>query len=179
MTRGTVVLALVAAFAALVVGVFVANFEGGPGIADTPVYRTYGERIASGDVPYRDFRVEYPPGALAPFVVPALVTSSQGDYDSVFRATMIAALVVAAVLVVLSLAALRAPPGRIGLSVAAFLTGTALLGSFILTRFDIFATTVTLAARLRDPLPPSRSSGPCCSESRSRRRSTRPCSSRC
>ncbi len=27
------------------------RFEGGPGISDTPVYRTYGERIASGDVP--------------------------------------------------------------------------------------------------------------------------------
>jgi len=145
-TRLTAGLAILAAFAALVVGVFVADLEGGPGIADTPVYRTYGERMASGDVPYRDFRVEYPPGALAPFVLPALVTSSQDGYDSVFRATMIAALVVAAVLVVLSLAALRASPRRIVLAVGAFLTGTALLGSFILTRFDIFAATVTLSA---------------------------------
>ena len=79
-------------------------------------------------------------------MLPALVTSSQDGYDSVFRATMIAALVVAAVLVVLSLAALRASPRRIVLAVGAFLTGTALLGSFILTRFDIFAATVTLSA---------------------------------
>jgi hypothetical protein len=145
-TRATAGLALLAALAAIVVGVFVAHLEGGPGVVDTPVYRYYGERIASGDVPYRDFRVEYPPGALVPFVLPALVTSSQDAYDSVFRATMIAALAAAAALIVLSLAALRASPRRIALSVGAFLVGTALLGPFILTRFDIFATTVTLAA---------------------------------
>jgi hypothetical protein len=145
-TRATAGLALLAALAAIVVGVFVAHLEGGPGVVDTPVYRYYGERIASGDVPYRDFRVEYPPGALVPFVLPALVTSSQDAYDSVFRATMIAVLAAAAALIVLSLAALRASPRRIALSVGAFLVGTALLGPFILTRFDIFATTVTLAA---------------------------------
>jgi hypothetical protein len=79
-------------------------------------------------------------------VLPALVTSSQDAYDSVFRATMIAVLAAAAALIVLSLAALRASPRRIALSVGAFLVGTALLGPFILTRFDIVATTVTLAA---------------------------------
>ena len=68
MTTRAVALACCAAAAAILVGVFVADLEGGPGISDTPVYRTYGERIASGDVPYRDFVVEYPPGALVPFV---------------------------------------------------------------------------------------------------------------
>ena len=44
------------------------GLEGGPGISDTGVYQRYGERIAGGDLPYRDFAVEYPPGALVPFV---------------------------------------------------------------------------------------------------------------
>ena len=66
MTSRVVVLAVVAASAAMFVGLFVAGLEGGPGIEDTPVYRTYGERITSGDVPYRDFAVEYPPGSVDP-----------------------------------------------------------------------------------------------------------------
>ena len=49
---------------------------GDPAISDTLVYERYGERIAGGDVPYRDFEVEYPPGALIPFVLPALISST-------------------------------------------------------------------------------------------------------
>src|SRR5438132_1067040 len=41
-------------------------------IIDTPVYEHYGDAMAQGRVPYRDFSVEYPPGALPTFVLPAL-----------------------------------------------------------------------------------------------------------
>ena len=62
-------LATLAAAAAMAGRLFVASgLEGDPGISDTGVYQRYGERIAGGDLPYRDFAVEYPPGALVPFV---------------------------------------------------------------------------------------------------------------
>jgi hypothetical protein len=144
-TSRTAFLALVAAMAALAAALVV-GLQGGPGISDTPVYRTYGERIASGDVPYRDFVVEYPPGALAPFVVPALVTSSKHRYDEVFATLMVAALVASAVLIVLTLVALGGSTRDIVLAVAAFLAGVALLGPFVLTRFDLYAAAFTLAA---------------------------------
>ena len=32
-------------------------------IIDTPVYERYGEAILDGQVPYRDFDLEYPPAA--------------------------------------------------------------------------------------------------------------------
>ncbi len=32
---------------------------------DTPLYLTYAQEMRHGLVPYRDFSVEYPPGALA------------------------------------------------------------------------------------------------------------------
>ena len=40
-------------------------------IVDTPVYQNYGDAIWRGEFPYRDFRVEYPPGALPFFFLPA------------------------------------------------------------------------------------------------------------
>ena len=44
-------------------------------IIDTPVYQRYGNEIAHGHVPYRDFDLEYPPGALPVFALPGLVTA--------------------------------------------------------------------------------------------------------
>ena len=146
MTTRTAFLALIAAVAALAVGLFVAELQGDAVISDTPVYRYYGERIVSGDVPYSDFRVEYPPGALIPFVVPALISSSPHGFDASFEALMVIGLIAAAVLIVLSLVALGGSTLEILLSVAAFLAGVVLLGPFVLTRFDLYAGTLTLAA---------------------------------
>ena len=132
--------------AAIAVGILVPAIEGGPGISDTGVYQRYGERMAAGDVPYRDFAVEYPPAALIPFVVPALLTSSRSAYDRDFRALMVAALALTAALIVLSLQALGASGSRTAGAVAAFLAGFAALGPFVLTRFDLLAGAMTLAA---------------------------------
>ncbi len=146
MTAPLALAATVAAAAAIAVGVVVDTVGSGPGIADTPVYRDYGERIVGGDVPYRDFRVEYPPVALVPFVLPALVTSTFDGYDTVFKALMTIALGVAAALLVLTLGGLSASAKRTAFAVGSFLGGIALLGPFVLTRFDIYAAAVTLAA---------------------------------
>jgi hypothetical protein len=50
-------------------------------IIDTPVYESYGSAIDSGQVPYRDFALEYPPGALPVFALPAL----GGAHGDTFR----------------------------------------------------------------------------------------------
>src|SRR5580765_5377339 len=49
-------------------------------IVDTPVYQRYGDAIAHGQVPYRDFGIEYPPGALPVFALPALSHSGESDF---------------------------------------------------------------------------------------------------
>jgi Glycosyltransferase family 87 len=145
-TSRTAFLAIVAAALALLVGLFVANLEGGPGIKDTPVYQSYGDRIENGKVPYRDFRVEYPPLALAPFTLSSLLSSTESGYESVFQALMIFAFAGCSVLIVLSLDALGASTVRVAASVGAFWAGIALLGPFLMTRFDLFAALMTLAA---------------------------------
>jgi uncharacterized membrane protein len=50
-------------------------------IVDWPTYQRYGDAIKDGGVPYRDFPVEYPPGALPAFVLPSLIG---GSYASTF-----------------------------------------------------------------------------------------------
>ena len=68
---------------------------------DLGLYRRYGDAAVGGEVPYRDFFLEYPPGALAAFVPPALAPS--GAYPYLFKAFMalcaVAAIVAALVIV--------------------------------------------------------------------------------
>jgi len=62
-------------------------FWGHGQLVDWPVYRDYGDAIVHhGRVPYRDFAVDYPPGALPVFVLPSLV----GDYRAGFEVLMAA-----------------------------------------------------------------------------------------
>ena len=49
---------------------------------DVPLYQSFGDRMADGAVPYRDFRIEYPPGALPAFLLPSLVAP---DGDPVYE----------------------------------------------------------------------------------------------
>ena len=52
-------------------------------IVDTPTYKAYGDAIVGGQV-YRDFGLEYPPGALPMFALPSLAPSD--DYRPAFEA---------------------------------------------------------------------------------------------
>src|ERR671936_1233632 len=55
-------------------------------IIDTPGYQRYGNSIADGKVPYRDFELEYPPGALPMFALPGLAEPGEGqDVSPGFR----------------------------------------------------------------------------------------------
>src|SRR2546421_1464 len=74
----------VAAFAAIVLfavswTVLHTGFYTHRQILDTPVYQRYGNAIADRKVPYRDFDVEYPPGALPVFALPGLAEPGRGQ----------------------------------------------------------------------------------------------------
>jgi hypothetical protein len=62
---------------------------------DVYYYREIGHRIVHGQIPYHDFYLEYPPGAVPVFAVPSLV--SQSHYFLVFKLLMTACAVCAAV----------------------------------------------------------------------------------
>ena len=144
----------VAAFAAVAVfvGTWVllhVGFYKHTQIVDTPVYQRYGNEIANGQVPYRDFDLEYPPGALPMFAVPGLV--SHGGHDQSvkpgFRRTfetlmwMCGAIALLALTIVLR--ELRASPW-----LALFFAALAplALGSVILSRFDLWPAAIAACA---------------------------------
>ena len=104
-------------------------------IVDTPIYARYGEAMVGGQVPYRDFAVEYPPAALPAFVLPAL---GEGDYERRFEGLM-AALGVATVVLVALVASSWWAPLLVGLAPLA-------IGSVILSRFDLWPAMLTVAA---------------------------------
>jgi hypothetical protein len=113
-------------------------------IVDTPVYQRYGEAVTAGQVPYRDFRPEYPPAALPAFLLPALGPSD--DYRTLFEILMLAC----GMGIVALVAATLVRVGVAGRELYAYVALAALaplaLGSVVLTRFDLWPALLTVAA---------------------------------
>jgi uncharacterized membrane protein len=113
-------------------------------ITDVPVYERYGEAMVRGAVPYRDFAVEYPPGALPAFVVPTIGDGS-GGYRRVFEAFMWLCAAAALVCMLVALLALgrRGSPAAAALAFAA--VAPLLLGSVVRSRFDYLPAAIAVA----------------------------------
>ena len=118
-------------------------------IVDTPIYESYGDRMADGEVPYRDFRPEYPPLALPVFALPSVVVGAGADsarYRYGFEWVMALCGGVGLLAAAMTLSTLGASPRRL-VSAAAFIAiAPLLLGSMVLTRFDLWPATLTVLA---------------------------------
>jgi hypothetical protein len=131
-------------------------------ILDTPVYQHYGNAIAHGRVPYRDFDLEYPPGALPVFALPGLAEPGHGqDVSTGFRRTFETLMWLCGAAVILAMAFVLRALGRRGASIWAALAFAALaplaLGTVILSRFDLWPAAlvaVALAALVSGRLRP-------------------------
>jgi hypothetical protein len=142
--------------AALAVGVFLSawvllhvGFYTHGQVKDTPVYERYGNAIVRGEVPYRDFGVEYPPGALPAFALPALGHDEDGRlavYETAFQRLMVVCGVAAVLLTALALRGLSAGLARTGGALAFVALAPLALGSVVLSRFDLWPAAVTAAA---------------------------------
>jgi hypothetical protein len=122
----------------VVLFVVAAAAPGGPLQAklDTSLFLWFAQHVFDGDVPYRDFALEYPPGALVPLVAPRL--AGTGHYAEAFKALELAAVVASLVLVY----AVTRSPARVGLCAL----GLYALGPVLLIRFDPWAALLTLSA---------------------------------
>ena len=113
-------------------------------IIDTPVYQQYGDAMMSGEVPYRDFAVEYPPAALPVFVLPSL--GAGDDYRGLFEIVMWICAAAAVAFVAQALVAVGAGRARTIAAVSFVALAPLALGSVVLTRFDFWPAALTAAA---------------------------------
>jgi hypothetical protein len=117
-------------------------------LLDTPIYERYGDATLRGKVPYRDFAVEYPPGALPAFVTPSALSGQGrfGAYTRVFEALMglCGILAVAAVTLILVRLGRRTAPLAAAVGLAGL--GALALGPVVLSRFDLWPATLTVGA---------------------------------
>jgi uncharacterized membrane protein len=115
-------------------------------VRDTPVYERYGRAMDDGEVPYRDFGLEYPPGALPVFAVPALGDADFDTFTSRFEGLMAACGLAMVAFVAAALAALGASTRRLGAALAFVGLAPLALGSVVLSRFDLWPAALTAAA---------------------------------
>ncbi len=115
-------------------------------IVDIPVYERYGNAIESGAVPYRDVRPEYPPGALPVFVLPALLSDDREAFRGVFEWLMAACGAASVLLAAVALAGLAASRARTAAALALAVGFPLLLGSVVLTRFDLYPAAIVAGA---------------------------------
>jgi hypothetical protein len=111
---------------------------------DITHYFGYAQRTFDGQVPYRDFVLEYPPGAL-----PVLLAAgpADGGYYDRFRLLMLALGAAAVLLVVGALFLVGAAPAAIASGVVVLATLPLTLGpGLVLERYDLWPAVLVLLA---------------------------------
>jgi hypothetical protein len=131
------------------------------GGSDVTVYERYGSAVVDGAVPYRDFRIEYPPGALALFVLPATRPVAGGSVEGAswsppnaaarryYRGFTVLVLLLLATMVVataVSMHTLRRPARNTAFSLAVVACSPLLIGQVLVERFDVLPAALTAAA---------------------------------
>jgi uncharacterized membrane protein len=113
-----------------------------PPDGDVTELSRYGHAVLDGQLPYRDFALEYPPGSTALFTPPAL-----GHYVTWYRLENALAWTAVIVLTGLLLATLRpSDTRRNAILLAAVALVPLVLSPFALIRFDGWPTALVLAA---------------------------------
>ena len=111
---------------------------------DVHLYQGFAHAVFDGRLPYRDFFMEYPPGALAVFLPPFVVGS--GNYNAAFKAVMVLCGAATIVVVALLLARLGASTRRMWTAVLLLALSPIALGPISLNTYDAWPALLTLVA---------------------------------
>jgi hypothetical protein len=111
---------------------------------DLHIYREYGDALLDGRLPYRDFFVEYPPGAIPLFAAPSLAPG--GAYDALFKVLMTLCSVAAIYLVALVLATRGARAVHVAAAAVFLALAPIALGPVSLNTYDAWPTVLTVGA---------------------------------
>jgi Glycosyltransferase family 87 len=110
---------------------------------DVHIYERYARELLDGSVPYRDFFVDWPPGAFAVFLPPAAVS---GHYNAAFKVLMALCGVATLVAVALALVELGASRAHQYAAVAAVALSPLALGPISLNTYDAWPALLVIAA---------------------------------
>jgi hypothetical protein len=110
---------------------------------DVHLYQGFADAVFDGRVPYRDFFMEYPPGALAVFLPPAI---ADAHYNAAFKVLMALCGVATIFLVALLLARLGASAWRLWTGVMLLALAPIALGPISLNTYDAWPALLTVAA---------------------------------
>ena len=111
---------------------------------DLRLYRHYGDLLLGGHVPYRDFFVEYPPGAIPLFAAPSL--APDGAYDAIFKVAMTICSLAAIFCVAYVLAVQGASRERIAAAALFIALVPIALGPVSLNTYDLWPATLSAGA---------------------------------
>jgi len=111
---------------------------------DVHLYGVYADRFLGGDLPYRDVFVEYPPGAFAVFLPPAILPA--GAYNFAFKSLMALCGLMALFAVVLVLAKLGVRGRRLYAAASLFALSPLAVGPISLNTYDLFPAALTAGA---------------------------------
>lgn len=113
---------------------------------DVYYYREIGQRIAHGHIPYADFYLEYPPGAVPVFALPSLL--SQAHYFLLFKLLMTVFAVVAAVAGIAVLERVGTSAGRQWFAAVVLGLAPLALGPLFLNRYDLWPAALVAVSLL-------------------------------
>jgi uncharacterized membrane protein len=111
---------------------------------DLHLYRQYGDALLDGRIPYRDFFVEYPPGAIPLFAGPSL--APDGAYDAIFKVLMTLCCAGAIFCVCFVLDRGGSPASLVWTSAVFLALSPIALGPVSLNTYDAFPALLTVAA---------------------------------
>jgi hypothetical protein len=117
---------------------------------DLTIYQRAGERLLRGELPYRDFQIEYPPASLIAFAAPHLAAGHRLNLAAYTSAFLVESVVFSAVIAVgLALIAARYWPGRpVGRILGVYAAFVAVGAPLLPWRYDLFPAMLTLLALL-------------------------------
>jgi hypothetical protein len=124
---------------------------------DVPHYGDFANRVFAGGIPYHDFYMEYPPGALPAFLLPRAF--GQEHYRLAFKLLMIACWIVAIWCVARILERLDASRQQLRVALGAMVVTPPLLGHVFLNRYDPYAAMLGVLALLALLLGRDRAAG--------------------
>jgi hypothetical protein len=111
---------------------------------DVHLYGVYADRFFRGGLPYRDVFVEYPPGAFAVFMPPAVLPG--GAYNAAFKTLMALCGIAALFAVVLVLVTIGVRGKRLYAAAALFALSPLAVGPISLNTYDLFPAALTVGA---------------------------------